>query len=69
MDGGRTTERQYLEYSEIFSTQRELEYDQDTDLHQRQMGRTRRETRTGFWSVIHPGLPVAADRTAGGRKE
>ena len=35
MDGGRTTERQYSEYSDFFSTQREPEYDQDTDLHLR----------------------------------
>ena len=34
MDGGMTTKRQYSEYSENFSTQREPEYDQDTDLHQ-----------------------------------
>ena len=32
------------------------------------MGRTRRETRAGFWSGIHPGLPVAADRTAEKRR-
>ena len=32
MDGGRTTARQYSEYSDFFSTQREREYDQDTNL-------------------------------------
>ena len=36
MDGGRTTKRQYSEYSDFFFTQREPEYDQDTDLHQRE---------------------------------
>ena len=34
MDGGRTTERQYSENSENNYTQREPEYDQDTDLQQ-----------------------------------
>ena len=36
MDGRRTTKRQYSEYSNFFVTQREPEYDQDTDLHQRE---------------------------------
>ena len=36
MDGRRTTKRQYSEYSDFFLTQREPEYDQDTDLHQRE---------------------------------
>ena len=34
MDGGMTTKRQYSEYSDFFSTQRESEYDQHTDPHQ-----------------------------------
>ena len=36
MDGRRTTKRQYSEYSDFFLTQREPEYDQDTDLQQRE---------------------------------
>ena len=36
MDGGRTTKRQYSEYSDFFLTQREPEYDQDTELYQRE---------------------------------
>ena len=36
MDGRRTTKRQYSEYSDFFFTQREPEYDQDTDLQQRE---------------------------------
>ena len=36
MDGGRTTTRQYSEYSDFCFIQREPEYDQDTDLHQRE---------------------------------
>ena len=36
MDGRRTTKRQYSEYSDFFVTQREPEYDQDTDLQQRE---------------------------------
>ena len=31
MDGGRTNKRQDSEYSDFFLTQREPEYDQDTD--------------------------------------
>ena len=34
MDGRRTTATQYSEYSDFFSTQREREYDQDTNLPQ-----------------------------------
>ena len=41
MDGGRTTERQYSEYSEKMSTQREPEYDQDTDLQQWELLKSR----------------------------
>ena len=36
MGSKRTTTRQYSEYSDFFSTQREREYDQDTDLPQRE---------------------------------
>ena len=36
MDDRKTTARQYSEYSEFVSTQREREYDQDTDLPQRE---------------------------------
>ena len=36
MDSRRTTTRQYSEYSDFFSTQREREYDQDTDLPRRE---------------------------------
>ena len=43
MDGGRTTERQYSEYSEFISTQR----DQDTDLNQRESTQIRRGGRDG----------------------
>ena len=48
MDGGRTTKRQYSEYSDFFFTQREPEYDHDTDLHQwesTQVGWDRRDGR------------------------
>ena len=41
MDSGRTTTRQYLEYSDFFSAQREREYDQDTDLPQRESTQVR----------------------------
>ena len=45
MDGGRTTKRQYSEYSDFFFTQREPEYDQNTDLHQREsMGNEERKS-------------------------
>ena len=47
MDGGRTTKRQYLEYSDFFSTQREPEYDQDTDLHLWGSTQVRRGGRDG----------------------
>ena len=36
MDGRRTTKRHYSEYSDFFLTQREPEYDHDTDLQQRE---------------------------------
>ena len=36
MDDRKTTARQYSEYSEFCSAQREREYDQDTDLPQRE---------------------------------
>ena len=32
-----------------------------TGIHPCQMGRTGRKTRAGFWSGVHPGLPVAVD--------
>ena len=63
--------RQYSEYSDFFSTQREREYDRDIDLPQREstqvryMGWTRRETQTGSGS--HAGLPDAVDRRRLGR--
>ena len=47
MDGGRTTTRQYSEYSDFFFTQREREYDQYTDLHQRESTQIRRGGRDG----------------------
>ena len=47
MDGGRTTKRQYSEYSDFFFTQREPEYDQDTDLHQRESTQVRWGGRDG----------------------
>ena len=47
MDGGRTTKRQYSEYSDFFSTQRESKYDQDTDLHQWEFTQVRRDGRDG----------------------
>ena len=47
MDGGRTTKRQYSEYSDFFSTQRESEYDQDTDPHQWESTQVRRDERDG----------------------
>ena len=45
MDGGTTTKRQYSEYSDFFFTQREPEYDQDTDLHQRESTQVKRDGR------------------------
>ena len=60
MDGGRTTKRQYSEYSDFFSTQREPEYDQNTEPHLRgptQVRRGGRETRSG----LHTGLQNAVD--------
>ena len=47
MDSGRTTTRQCSEYSDFFSTQREREYDQDTDLPQRESTQVRRGGRDG----------------------
>ena len=47
MDSGRTTTRQYSEHSDFFSTQREREYDQDTDLYQRESTQFRRGGRDG----------------------
>ena len=47
MDGRRTTKRQYSEYSDFFLTQREPEYDQDTDLHQRESTQVRWGGRDG----------------------
>ena len=59
MDSGRATTRQYWEYSEIFSTQRKREYDQDTD-----RGSPLRSDgggRDANWSGLHTGLPDAVD--------
>ena len=47
MDSGRTTTRQYSEHSDFFSTQREREYDQDTDIYQRESTQVRRGGRDG----------------------
>ena len=47
MDSGRTTTRQYSEYSDFFSTQQEREYDQDTDLPQRESTQVRWGGRDG----------------------
>ena len=47
MDSGRTTTRQYSEYSDFFSTQREREYDQDTDLPHRESTQARWGGRDG----------------------
>ena len=47
MDSGRTTTREYSEYSEFFSTQREREYDRDTDLPQRESTQVRWGGRDG----------------------
>ena len=47
MDGGRTTTRQYSEYSDFFSIHRKLEYDEDRDLHQWESTQVRRDGRDG----------------------
>ena len=47
MDGGMTTERPYSEYSEKCSTQRETEYDRDTDRHKRKSTQVRWGRRDG----------------------
>ena len=47
MDSGRTTTRQYSEYSDFFSTQREREYDRDTHLPQRESTQVRWGGRDG----------------------
>ena len=47
MDSRRTTTRQYSEYSDFFSTQREQEYDQDTDLPRRESTQIRWDGRDG----------------------
>ena len=47
MDSGRTTTRQYSEYSDFFSTQREREYDRDADLPQRESTQVRWGGRDG----------------------
>ena len=47
MDSGSTTTRQYLEYSDFCSTQREREYDQYTYLPQRESTQVRRGRRDG----------------------
>ena len=46
MDGGMTTTRQYSEYSDFFCTTKP-EYDQDTDLHQRESTQVSRGGRDG----------------------
>ena len=47
MDSGRTTTRQYSEYSDFFSTQREREYDRNADLPQRESTQVRWGGRDG----------------------
>ena len=47
MDSGRTTTRQYSEYSDFFSTQREREYDQYADLPERESTQVRRGGQDG----------------------
>ena len=47
MDSGRTTTRQYSEYSDFFSTQREREYNRDADLPQRESTQVRWGGRDG----------------------
>ena len=47
MDSRRTTARQYSEYSDFFSTQREREYDQDTNLPQRESTQIRWDGHDG----------------------
>ena len=47
MDSRRTTTRQYSEYSDFLSTQREREYDRDTDLPQRESTQVRWGERDG----------------------
>ena len=47
MDSGRTTTRQYSEHSDFFSTQRERQNDQDTDLYQLESTQVRRGGRDG----------------------
>ena len=47
MDSGRTITRQYSEYSDFFPTQREREYDQDTDLPRREFTQVRWGGRDG----------------------
>ena len=47
MDSRRTTTRQYSEYSDLFSSQREREYDQDTDLPHRESTQVTRGGRDG----------------------
>ena len=52
MDSGRTTTRQYSEYSDFFSVQRERDYDRDADLPQREsdgVDETRNANRTLVW--------------------
>ena len=67
MDGGRTTTRQYSEYSDFFTlyttrTRVRSRYrPTSAGVHPSQTGRTRRETRAGFWSGVYPGLPVVVD--------
>ena len=47
MDSRRATTRQYSEDSDFFSTQREREYDQDTDLPRRESTQIRWDGRDG----------------------
>ena len=62
MDGRRTTKRQYSEYSNFVLTQREPEYDQDTDLHQRESTQVRWGGRDGR---CEPVLAWGTSRTTG----
>ena len=69
MDGGRTTKRQYSEYSDSFYTTRTRVRSRYrptlAGVHPSQTGRTRRETRAGFWYGLHRGghMKIASIRT------
>ena len=65
MDGRRTTKRQYSEYSDFFFTQRKPEYDQDTDLQQRESTHVR---WGGTFVFTQPGtLGAISERTGRGQ--